>query len=356
MVTPTLCLGGGTGLGYGPYREFGVMFIQRQDTARTRPPLEGLPGRPRLAVPAGSIRPAAVPPGVMRGDREGSFRPVSDHLLPALQAHLGDRYRLHGEVVHGGMARVYRAKDLARGGEVAIKVLRPELAASLGHERFLREIRILGRLLHPNILPLLDSGGSGGTLYYVSPYVPGSSLQRRLVRDGALPWETVVRIGGDVAAALDHAHGQDVIHRDVKPGNILLEPDRAIVCDFGIARAVELAGGERFASSSGFALGTPAYMSPEQAMGGAIDSRCDVYGLGCVLYEMLTAEPPFTGPNAQAVLARSLAGEIRSVMTVRPDAPPAAEAAIRSALASQPDRRPRTAAELMVRFSGTSQP
>jgi serine/threonine-protein kinase len=251
------------------------------------------------------------------------------------------------------MGRVYRADDLVRGGEVAIKVLRPELAAALGHDRFLREIRILGRLHHPNILPLLDSREGGGSLYSVSPYIAGSSLERRLAREGSLPLEEVVRIAHDVAAALDYAHRHDVIHRDIKPGNVLLAQDRAIVCDFGIARAVELAGGDRLVSSSGFALGTPAYMSPEQATAGAIDSRCDVYGLGCVLYEMLAGEPPFTGPTAQAVLARSLSGEFRPVRTVRPDLPAAAEAAIRSALASDPDRRPRTAAQLVERFAET---
>jgi eukaryotic-like serine/threonine-protein kinase len=272
---------------------------------------------------------------------------VTDAFFPALQAHLGDRYRLHSEIAHGAMARVYRADDLVRGGEVAIKVLRPELAAALGHDRFLQEIRILARLNHPNILPLLDSREAGGSLYYVSRYVAGSSLQRRLATEGALPMEEVVRIGRDVAAALDYAHGNEVIHRDVKPGNILLDDDRALVCDFGIARAVELASGDRMASSSGFAIGTPTYMSPEQAMGGAIDFRSDVYGLGCVLYEMLAGEAPFTGPTAQAVLARSLSGEVRPIRTVRPEVPAAAEAAIRSALASEPDRRPRTAAELM---------
>jgi serine/threonine-protein kinase len=278
---------------------------------------------------------------------------VTDDYLHALQAHLRDRYRLHGEVARGGMGRVYRADDLVRGGEVAIKVLRPELAAALGHDRFLREIRILGRLHHPNILPLLDSREGGGSLYSVSPYIAGSSLERRLAREGSLPLEEVVRIAHDVAAALDYAHRHDVIHRDIKPGNVLLAQDRAIVCDFGIARAVELAGGDRLVSSSGFALGTPAYMSPEQATAGAIDSRCDVYGLGCVLYEMLAGEPPFTGPTAQAVLARSLSGEFRPVRTVRPDLPAAAEAAISSALASDPDRRPRTAAQLVERFAET---
>jgi serine/threonine-protein kinase len=275
---------------------------------------------------------------------------MSDAFVEALQHLLGDRYQLQGEVARGGMARVYRAEDIARGGTVAIKVLRPELAAAMGHDRFLREIRILGRLRHPNILPLLDSSG-GDTIYYVTPFIAGSSLQRRLEREGPLPWDEIVRIARDIAAALDHAHGHDVIHRDVKPGNVLLGDDRALVCDFGIARAVELAGGDRLASSSGFALGTPAYMSPEQATGGAIDYRCDIYSLGCVLYEMLTAEPPFSGPTAQAVLARSLAGEFRPVRTVRPETPAVAEAAIRSALAREPERRPRSAAALVERFS-----
>jgi serine/threonine-protein kinase len=281
---------------------------------------------------------------------------VSDDYLPTLQAHLGDRYRLHGEVALGGMARVYRAEDLVRGGEVAVKVLRPDLAAALGHDRFLREIRILGRLHHPNILTLLDSSGAGGNLYYVTAYIRGASLQRRLEREGPLPLQEVVRIGRDIAAALDHAHGCAVIHRDIKPGNVLLDDDRALVCDFGIARAVELAGREQFAASSGFALGTPAYMSPEQAMGGPIDSRCDVYGLGCVLYEMVAGEPPFTGATAQAILARALAGEYRSVRTVRPEVTPASEAAIRSALESEADRRPRTAAELVEGFAGGGWP
>jgi serine/threonine protein kinase len=272
--------------------------------------------------------------------------------LPALREHLGDRYHLHGEVGHGGMAKVYRASDVVRGGEVAIKVLRPEIAAALGHERFLREIRILGRLRHRNVLPLLDSRQGGGTLYYVMPYIPGSSLQRRLAREGPLPFEEVVRIGRDIAAALDYAHASEVIHRDVKPGNVLLGEDRAWVCDFGVARAVELAGGDRL-SSSGFAVGTPAYMSPEQATGGELDSRCDVYGLGCVLYEMLAGEPPFRGPTAQAVLARSLAGEFLPIRTVRPDVPAAAEAAIRQALVSEPDRRPASAGELASRFAGS---
>lgn len=276
---------------------------------------------------------------------------MADDYIQSLQVHLGDRYRLRGEIARGGMARVYRADDLRRGHEVAIKVVRPELAAALGHDRFLREIRILERLRHPNILPLLDSHQVGESLYYATPFVAGSSLQRRLERDGPLPLAEVVRIAHDVAAALDYAHGQNVIHRDVKPGNVLLDRERALVCDFGIARAMEVAGGDRLTSSSGLALGTPAYMSPEQATCGTIDGRCDVYGMGCVLYEMLTGEQPFKGPTAQAVLARSLAGEFRSVRSVRPDAPVEADAALRAALASAPDQRPGTAGELLRRFT-----
>jgi eukaryotic-like serine/threonine-protein kinase len=275
---------------------------------------------------------------------------VAHDPLPALQAHLGARYRLRGEIARGGMARVYRADDLELGGEVAIKVMRPEVAAAIGAERFLREIRILGRLRHPNILPLLDFREGGGSLYYVSPFIAGSSLQHRLAREGPLAIAEALRIARDIAAALDHAHRDEVIHRDVKPGNVLLDLDRALVCDFGIARAVELAGGERVTSSSGFAVGTPAYMSPEQATGGVIDGRCDVYGLGCVVYEMLAGEPPFSGSTAQAVLARSLAGEFHPLRTVRPELSAAAEAAIRSALSSDPGNRPGSATELVNRL------
>jgi eukaryotic-like serine/threonine-protein kinase len=285
------------------------------------------------------------------GTSSDGSRIVSHDSLHELQAHLGHRYRLHDEVGRGGMARVYRAVDLVGSGEVAVKVLRPELAAALGSDRFLREIRILGRLHHPNILPLLDSGEGGGRLYYVTPYIAGSSLQRRLEREISLPVRDLIRIARDVAAALDHAHHLGVIHRDIKPGNVLLAEERAVVCDFGIARAVEVAAGDRMGSSSGFALGTPAYMSPEQAMGGAIDRRTDVYGLGCVLYEMLTGDPPFTGATPQAVLARSIAGDLRPLRTVRPEMPAAAETAIRCALASDPERRPGTAGELVSRFA-----
>ncbi|HEY7504158.1 MAG TPA: serine/threonine-protein kinase [Gemmatimonadales bacterium] len=276
---------------------------------------------------------------------------MSTDLLAGLQEHLGSRYSLREEVGHGGMAKVYRAEDRIRGRDVAIKVFRPELAAALGRERFLREIRILGRLQHANILPLLDSGGGGGSLYFIAPYIAGS-LQRRLEQHGPLPLAEVTAIARDVAAALDHACQHDVIHRDVKPGNVLLDEGRGVVCDFGVARALEVAGGERLSSSSGFAIGTPAYMSPEQALGGEVDARTDVYGLGCVLYEMLIGEPPFAGPTPQAILARSLSGEVRPLRTIRPEVPAVMEAAIKAALESDRDRRPSTAGELLGRLEG----
>jgi serine/threonine-protein kinase len=274
-----------------------------------------------------------------------------DPFFTSLQSLLGARYHLLDEVARGGMARVYRAEDLEGGGEVAVKVVRPELAAALGTGRFLREIEILGRLRHPNILPMLYSRHENGRLYYVTPFVPGGSLQRRIAREAAFPLGEILRISHDVAAALDYAHRHEVIHRDVKPGNVLLAEDRAVVCDFGVARAVELAASDRFTSSSGFAVGTPAYMSPEQAIGSVVDARSDVYGLGCVMYEMLTGEPPFTGATAQAVLARSLAGECRPIRSVRADVSPSAEAAIRSALAPEPHARPASASELVHDFA-----
>jgi eukaryotic-like serine/threonine-protein kinase len=277
---------------------------------------------------------------------------VSDAFLPALRAHLGDRYRLHGEVARGGMARVYRADDLIRGGEVAIKVLRPELAAALGPDRFLREIQILGRLRHPNILPLLDSREGAGSLYYVTPYISGPSLQRRLERGGPLPTEEVLRISRDVAAALDHAHRENVIHRDIKPANILLDRERAVVCDFGVARAIVRAATESF-SSGGLVVGTAAYMSPEQAMGATeIGPQSDLYSFACVVYEMLAGERPFTGATAQAILARQLAEQPRSLRAVRPEVPARIEQAVLMSLAKAPDARPRGVRDFLARLGG----
>jgi len=214
-----------------------------------------------------------------------------------IRAALAERYSIEGELGSGGMATVYRARDLKHERQVAVKVLRPELAAAVGSDRFLREIRITAQLNHPHILPLLDSGEADGFLYYVMPYVAGGSLRRRLAGEARLPVEAVLRIARQVAAALDLAHRHGVIHRDVKPENILFSEGLAVVADFGIAKAVILAGREAL-TRTGFPVGTPGYMSPEQAMGVAeLDERTDVYSLGCVVYEMLTGGTPVALPS-----------------------------------------------------------
>jgi eukaryotic-like serine/threonine-protein kinase len=259
---------------------------------------------------------------------------------------LSDRYRIERELGHGGMAVVYLAQDLRDGGPVAVKVLRREITGIFGSGRFGREIRILQRLRHPAIVPVLDAHESPTLHYYVMPYVPGESLRELLSSGGPLSLARVMHLAGAVAEALDYAHAQGVLHRDVKPANILLDGERVLVCDFGVARAVEVAAGDTI-SSSGLVLGTPAYMSPEQAMGGTIDERTDVYALGCVIYEMLTGEPLFTGMTSQAVVARVVSEEPRPLGSVRPDLPPRFEAELRRALDKLPERRPATAGALM---------
>ncbi|MHC4767128.1 MAG: serine/threonine-protein kinase, partial [Planctomycetota bacterium] len=200
----------------------------------------------------------------------------------------------------------YLARDLRHDRLVALKVLRPELAATLGAERFLREIRIAAKLTHPHILALHDSGEADGLLFYVMPYIEGESLRGKLDRETQLGIEEAIELTRQVAAALDYAHRQGIIHRDIKPENILLHEGEAVVADFGIARALHAAGGERL-TETGLSLGTPQYMSPEQASGTAeVDARSDVYSLACVLYEMLAGDPPFTGPTTPAVIARRL--------------------------------------------------
>src|SRR5881628_2096065 len=253
--------------------------------------------------------------------------------LARLKAALAARYALERELGRGGMATVYLARDLRHGRLVAIKVLRPEIAAALGPERFLREIETAARLTHPHILPLHDSGQAGGSLYYVMPYVEGESLRDRLEREGPLPLEEALRITREVASALSYAHSHDVVHRDIKPENILLSGGEAVVADFGIARAITAAAGRNL-TETGIALGTPGYMSPEQASGGGpIDGRSDVYSLACVLYEMLVGEPAFTGPNAQVVIAKRFTDPVPSVRRLRETIPPAVDAAITRALA-----------------------
>ena len=238
------------------------------------------------------------------------------------------------------MATVFLAEDLRHERKVAIKVLRPELAAVIGAERFVREIKTIAALQHPHILGLIDSGEIDGTAYYVMPYVEGESLRDRLVREQQLPVDDAVRIAGEVAAALAYAHRHGVIHRDIKPENILLHDGSALVADFGIALAVSSAGGNTRMTETGMSLGTPTYMSPEQAMGEReITARSDVYALGCVLYEMLAGEPPFTGPTAQAVVARVMTEEPRSLRLQRKSVPPRVEATVMKALEKLPADR-----------------
>ena len=268
--------------------------------------------------------------------------------LDHLRASLSSRYVLEREIGAGGMATVYLAADLRHGRSVAIKVMRPELTAALGTERFLREIRVTSGLQHPNILPVYDSGDAGGLLYFVMPYLEGESLQQRLRREGQLPLEDAVQILREVADALGFAHSRNVVHRDVKPANILLHGGHALVADFGIARAIEAAGGEQL-TQTGIAMGTPAYMSPEQAAADTkIDGRSDLYSLGCVFYEMLGGEPPHTGPSPQAILARQLSGEVRSLRPLRTTVTLALDQVIRRVLARAPADRYATAQEFIT--------
>jgi serine/threonine-protein kinase len=260
---------------------------------------------------------------------------------------LADRFRLQREIGRGGMATVYLAEDLVGGGPVAVKVLRPELASSVGGSRFHREIEIASRLRHPHILPLLGSGQSGEFLYYSMPYVAGDSLQALLERQGRLPLAQVLAVAGDIAGALDYAHAHNVVHRDIKPANVLLEGDKAVVCDFGVARAIVRATTDQ-SSSSGLVFGTAAYMSPEQATGmGEVDARSDIYALGCVIYEMLTGEPAFSGPTPQAIIARHLHEPPRPIRTVRPEITREMEAVVLAALAKEPNSRPASACNLI---------
>jgi len=260
-------------------------------------------------------------------------------------------YRIVREVGHGGMARVYLAEDPRHGRQVALKVVNAEVAASVGRQRFLQEIQVAARLMHPHILPVFDSGESDGRLWYTMPYVAGETLRHRLARESQLPIAEAVRIAREVAFALDYAHREGVIHRDIKPGNILLADGQALVADFGIARALrpdlatEPRPGEGL-TETGVALGTPAYMSPEQALGSSeVDARTDIYALGCVLYEMLAGEPPFSGPTAQAMLAKRVSEPVPSVRRLRDAVPESLERVMQQALARLPADRFATAAE-----------
>ena len=273
-----------------------------------------------------------------------------------LKAALADRYRLKRELGAGGMATVYLAEDLKHHRQVAIKVLKPELAAALGPQRFLREIDIVAKLSHPHVLPLHDSGEAESFLYYVMPYVEGESLREKLNREKQVSIEESIEITKGVASALDYAHRHDVIHRDIKPENILLHEGEALVTDFGIALAVWEAGGERL-TETGLAVGTPAYMSPEQASGEReLNARSDVYSLGCVLYEMLVGEPPYTGPTAEAIFAKRLTDPVPSPRRLRETIPREMNDAVQKALAKLPADRFATAAEFMAALEARTVP
>ena len=264
--------------------------------------------------------------------------------IAELQAAIADRYRIERELGQGGMATVYLVHDLRHNRPVAFKVLRPELAATLGPERFLHEIRIAAGLQHPHILPVFDSGDAAGQLWYTMPYVEGETLRERLIREKQLSLDDARRIAVQVLSALEYAHAHGVIHRDIKPENVLLEGDQAVVADLGIARAISAVGENRL-TETGLSLGTPSYMSPEQACAEReLDARTDIYSLGCVLYEMLAGEPPFTGPTAQAIIAKRLSEPIPHLGTVR-TVPPAVETVVTKALAKVPADRFRTAAD-----------
>ena len=257
---------------------------------------------------------------------------------PALVQALAGRYEIDQEIARGGMATVYRARDVKHERPVAIKVMRDEVAAVVGAERFLEEIRVTALLQHPHILPLFDSGSVGGLLWYVMPFVEGETLRSRLARGGQLPIDEAIGIAREIADALEHAHAHGIVHRDIKPENVLLHGGHALVADFGIALALEHAGGERL-TRTGLTLGTPQYMAPEQAAGErALDARVDVYALGAVLYEMLAGVPPFVADSREAIL-RMLREPPPALIVLRPDIPPAVETAVRRALAKQPGER-----------------
>jgi tetratricopeptide (TPR) repeat protein len=274
--------------------------------------------------------------------------------LTRLKAALAERYRVERELGHGGMATVYLAEDLKHHRLVALKVLRPELGAALGSERFLREIAVTARLNHPHILALLDSGEAGGFVYYAMPYVEGESLRERLNREKQLPLDEALQIAREVADALSYAHSRDVVHRDIKPENILLESGHAVVADFGIARAITAAGGERL-TETGIAVGTPAYMSPEQATGSqGLDGRTDLYSLGCVLFEMLAGRPPFVGPTSESIVRQHLAAGPPSLSSIRAGVPPRISEAIGRALAKAPADRFASTGKLATALSASA--
>jgi serine/threonine-protein kinase len=277
--------------------------------------------------------------------------------LDRLRAALAGRYTLEREIGSGGMATVYLAEDVKHHRKVALKVMRPELAASMGATRFLREIETAAQLQHPHILPLHDSGEADGFLYFVMPYVEGESLRTRLARGGELPVGEAVRVLRDVADALAHAHARGVVHRDIKPDNVLLSGRHALVTDFGVAKAVSEATGRQSITTVGVALGTPSYMSPEQAAADPhIDHRADIYALGCLAYELLAGRPPFVGDSAQQVLAAHVTQAATPVTSGRPAVPPGVNTLVMRCLEKKPADRWQTAEEVLVQLEGLMTP
>ena len=284
--------------------------------------------------------------------------PVATPPFPTdrLSSAFAGRYRIERELGAGGMATVYLAEDLKHRRKVAIKVLRPELGAVLGAERFLREIETTANLRHPHILPLYDSGNADGFLYYVMPLVEGESLRDRLVRERQLPIADALRIAREVADALSYAHARGVVHRDIKPENILLEGEHAVVADFGIARAFSAAGGERI-TQTGLSVGTPLYMSPEQSMGDTeVDGRSDLYSLACVLYEMLGGQAPFTGPTVESIVRQRLVADAPPITNLRPAVPAVVADALQRALARNPADRFNPVAQFSAAIESTPTP
>ncbi len=281
-------------------------------------------------------------------------------LLERLKCALADRYAIEREIGRGGMAMVYLARDQKHRRRVAVKVLLPDIAHSIGGERFLREIEIAARLAHPNILPLHDSGQADGFLYHVTPYMEGETLRNRLKRERQLPIADAVRIAREIADGLDYAHSEGVIHRDIKPENIMLSRGHALIVDFGVARAIDIGGGEKL-TETGIVLGTPAYMSPEQASGERnLDGRSDIYALGCVVYEMLCGEPPLIGRTSLVTMARRLSESPRSLRVLRESIPPGMEEVFYKALSRLPADRFARAHEfgdaLTLTLSGATMP
>ncbi|HJR49486.1 MAG TPA: protein kinase [Gemmatimonadales bacterium] len=275
-------------------------------------------------------------------------------VLDQLQVALESRYTIQREIGHGGMAVVYLAQDLRHERTVALKVLQPRFSEALGSDRFLREIKVAARLHHPHLLPLYDSGDAGGLLYYVTPYVEGGSLRLLLTREGRLRPAKVLRLAREIADALDYAHRNQVIHRDIKPENILLEEDHAIVADFGVARAISAAADSGL-TQTGILLGTPAYMSPEQATEDALDGRSDVYSLGCVIYEMLVGHAPFTQLNPMALLAARVTSAAPTVRSSGVSVPAAVDHLVARALAQFREHRQQSAAELAIALGAAEQ-